>query len=81
MPGEQVGNINEGFTAYIPKGKGIIMVNCQAAATLVSKKPRTSLPVNKYYLLFRQLPERWLKGHVFSAALRWGQAPVLFTHS
>lgn len=78
MPGEQVGNINEGFTVYIPKW--IIMVNCQAA-TLKSKKPTTILPVSKYYLLLRQGAVRWLKGHIFSAALNWGQAPVLFTHS
>lgn len=49
--GEQVGNINQSFTVYMPKGRGIIMVNCQAAATLTSKTPRTILPVNKYYLL------------------------------
>lgn len=45
-----MGNINKSFTAYMPKGKEIIMVNCQAAATLTSKTPRTILPVNKYYL-------------------------------
>lgn len=50
----KVGNISEGFTVYTPKGKGITGINCQAAATLTSKKPRATLPVNKYHLLFRQ---------------------------
>lgn len=37
MPGEQVGNINEAFNVYIPKGKGIIMINCCCSNTNIKK--------------------------------------------